>query len=455
LGDNARCALGTDLDEIARMRTRTRMFLVAALLSASACTGSEGGLDDAPSPPGKADGSDYTVTGAHAWYLVGDALTPGNDDLELAIEGPGAAKQVHMWIDRKYVKSVSGTSGDWTMAADIASLAPGKHEVLLAADNDRYAFSQIFFNRSHPLYVAVSNDWDTGDHGDDRLERQERLHARHPKMKMTHFVGPYTFTDPAVSPARAQQLVAWVKKYEAEKGDEIGLHIHPWCHFVTKAGVTCRTTPSFAYASDTSGRTVILGSYTQTELEKMFNKATELFKANGLPQPTSFRAGGWTATTDVLKAMKNTGHVSDASACNWHRLEEWNGVSNASLYPWNRENWSSIDEETQPYYPNVDDIQADVAPHIGILEVPDNGALTDYVSTAEMVEMFEKNYQPGEALTESKQYSIGYHPVSFSEEFFSRIDGALTEIDKHLAVDDKGPVIYARMSDLPKAFPQN
>ena len=43
--------------------------------------------------------------------------------------------------------------------------------------------------------------------------------------------------------------------------------------------------------------------------------------------------------------------------------------------------------------------------------------------------------------------------MDFSESFFQRIDGALTEIDKHLAVDDHGPVIYARMTDLVKAFP--
>jgi hypothetical protein len=44
--------------------------------------------------------------------------------------------------------------------------------------------------------------------------------------------------------------------------------------------------------------------------------------------------------------------------------------------------------------------------------------------------------------------------VNFSESFFVRIDNAMTEIDKHLAAEDKGPVIYVRMSDLPKAFPQ-
>ena len=51
-------------------------------------------------------------------------------------------------------------------------------------------------------------------------------------------------------------------------------------------------------------------------------------------------------------------------------------------------------------------------------------------------------------------YAIGYHPPNFSETFFQRIDGALTEIDRHLASAGTGPVVYARMSELTKAFPR-
>ncbi len=433
---------------------RTRLFLVGSLLLASACTSlDDGAPGDTPGRPGKADGG-YTVEGARTWYLVGDALTEGNDTVDLTIEGPSTTAVVHAWLDQQYAGRATKTGSTWKLSLDIADLPTGDHELLLAGDNDRYAFAAIDFKRSHPLYVAVSNDWDTGDHGDDKLERQERLHANHPNLVITHFVGPYTFTDPTVSPARAKVLVDWVKGYAASKGDEIGLHVHPWCHFVTAAGVTCRTSPSFAYVGDTSGRTVILGSYTRAELEKMFQKAGDLFVANGLPRPTSFRAGGWTSTSDVVKALGATGFVSDASAVNWSKLEEWEGVPNASLYPWNKMQWMRVDQTTQPYYPNTTDVAADAAPHESVLEVVDNGAMVDYVRADEMVAMFKANYTYGEALDETKHYSIGYHPVSFSEEFFNRIDTALYELDKHLAVDDHGPVIYARMSDLPKAFPK-
>ena len=449
---------GTDLDVLRRMRTRiafVALLTAGAGLGTSACTGEDAAIPgEAPTAPSKDDSGDYTVTGARAWYLVGNALTPGDDTLELSIKGPTSSQVVDLWLDGQYKKRATRTSTGWKFSLDISDLPPGDHVALLAADGDRYAFAAVRFKRSHPLYIAVSNDWDTGDHGDDKLERQDRLHAHHPRMTLTHFVGPYTFTDPAVSATRAQQLVNWVKGWEQSAGDEIGLHVHPYCNFVTTAGVTCRTAPSFAYASDTTGYTVILGSYTRTELEKLFIKAGQLFEANGLGKPTSFRAGGWTSTLDVLEALSTAGHVVDASGANWAKLEEWEHHAGAQLYQWNRENWASIDEESQPYYPNTSDLLADSAPHVDILEVPDNGALVDYVSTDEMVTMFRKNYAPGTALAEPRHYSIGYHPVNFSEAFFTRIDNALYEIDKHLAADDKGPAIYVRMSDLPTAFTQ-
>jgi hypothetical protein len=430
------------------------MRLVLALVLAAGCADPDLAVGDAPLPPGKDDAPGYAVSGGKAWYLVGNALTPGDDVLELSVDAPSSAHAVDLFLDGHFVKRAQRTGGTFRFETDIASLAVGEHRVLLSADGGHVAFAERRFQRSHPLYVAVSNDWDDPDHGDDKLERQERLHARHPALVITHFVGPYTFTDPTVTPARRQLLVEWVTKFAQTKGDEIGLHVHPWCNFVETAGVTCRTSPSFAYASgDTTGYTVRLDAYTRPELDKLFAKASQLFVANGLPKPTSFRAGGWTAEAHVLAALATAGHVADSSGCNWSRLEEWKGHTGASLYDWNKEHWAPIDETSQPYYPSKDDMLADAAPHLSILEVPDNGLLVDYVTGAEMIQMFQSNFS-GAALSTPTVYAIGYHPVSFSEAFFLRLDEALTEIDRHLVTGGTGPVIYVRMSDLARAFPR-
>ncbi len=434
------------------MRTRLSRLVLALVVALVACDAGDPPIPTtAPRPPAPEATSAFSVSGGRAWYLIGDALIPGDDQLAVVATGPDA-RVVDAWLDGQHVARAHDDAG-FHLALELQAVAPGEHHVLLAADGADTAFADLQFQRSHPMYVTVSNDWDTGDHADDKLERQDRLHAGHPHLVLTHFVGPYTFTDPTVSAARAQLLVDWVTRYRDTKGDEIGLHIHPYCNFVTTAGVTCRTTPSYGYDADVTGYTVRLGAYTQPELEQMLARAAELFVAHGLGRPTSFRAGGWTATGDVLAALETAGHVTEASGCNWARLEEWSRTFGATLFQWNRANWEPIGDTSQPYYPAVADILADAAPHRTILEAPDNGLLVDYVTTAEMVEMFGKNFD-GTALTASRHYSIGYHPINFSEAFFRRIDDALTAIDAHLAAEDRGPVVYARMSDLPRAFPR-
>jgi hypothetical protein len=128
-------------------------------------------------------------------------------------------------------------------------------------------------------------------------------------------------------------------------------------------------------------------------------------------------------------------------------MEEWKGHYGASLYAWNQEHWSSIDDTSQPYFPSLNDILSDAEPALPILELPDNGLLVDYVTADEMIEVFGKNFR-GDALQTPTMVSIGYHPPNFSEAFFTRMDGALDEIDRHLASADAGPVVYATASEL-------
>lgn len=425
-----------------------RLTILAIALSACVHSGDPPIPDGAPDLPAKADDTRFQIAGVKGWYLVRNGLTQGDDRLAFAVTG--SASVVDAWIDGRYAGRARRTANRFAFSLDISGLAVGPHRVLLAADGERIAFAALPFQRSHPLYVVVSNDWDDPDHGNDKLARQERLHARHPALVLTHFVGPYTFTDPAVTPARRAELVAWVNKLAATEGDEIGLHVHPWCSFATSAGVACRTQPSFADTSDATGYTVILASYTRTELETLFRHAAALFEQNGLPRPTSFRAGGWTANVDVLGALAAAGHVVDSSGCNWSRLEEWKNQPGAALYAWNQAQWSAIDDTSQPYYPSRTDIQADG--DLPILEVPDNGLLVDYVTGNEMIAMLDKNWPERGALREPVTYSIGYHPPNFSEAYFARIDQALTEIDKHLASDGAGPIVYVRMSDLKQVY---
>ncbi len=404
----------------------------------------------APSVPEDLD-SDAHLVSLQRWYLVGNALTPGQDTLALAVSPPSGAAGVDLWIDGSWAGSW-GAASEQVIDADLSGLEPGEHSLLLAASGEDQAFARFDVMRSHPYYVLVTNDWDRSYKEQGWLTRQEELHANHPAMKMTHFVGPYTFTDPEVSAEHAADLVAWLQGMVAAYDDEIGLHVHPYCNFVETTSVPCRHEPSFGYASDETGYTVELSSYGPEETQVLFEQAVSLFEANGIGTPTSFRAGGWTAAIHTLEALAATGFVVDTSGANWARLEEWEGIPDAGLYEWNQEHWATIGDTSQPYYPSEDDILASDPPVVPVLEVPDNGALVDYVDYYEIVEIFDANWSGG-ALEQPTTYVTGYHPVSFDVMNAIALNGGLDHIDQFLAQDDAGPVIYETMSHMALVWP--
>jgi len=331
---------------------------------------------------------------------------------------------------------------------DLVELAPGQHRVLLAADGAAQAFALLEFTRSHPLYVLTSTDWDTADNPDENLERHVELHRRHPGLLITHLLPPYTFTDESLSAERVDELVRWAVGMREDYGDELGVHIHPYRHFVEAVGVGFRSSPTALGGEDPTGYTVDLSSYDEDELRAMLEWTSALFVERGLGRPTSFRAGAWHADLETMRALVSAGFLVDTSALNVALLEEWRG---APLHAWVSEHWSTIDARSQPYYPNVDDILSSAAPRLALLELPDNGALVDYVSGAEMIEVLRANW-PGGALEEPRAVSIGWHPPNFGERYFERIDTALSEFDLHLAADDAGPLVYARLSDMTRVW---
>ena len=110
-------------------------------------------------------------------------------------------------------------------------------------------------------------------------------------------------------------------------------------------------------------------------------------------------------------------------------------------------------DTSQPYYPNTTDKQSGAAPTVPILEVPDNAIMVDYVTVQEMVDIFALNW-PGTALPEPRTYMMGFHPApSMSVEELRRLDGILDHADLYRASQHAGPVVYARLKDMPAVWP--
>ncbi len=420
-----------------------------------------------PSPPPDGSTPDdlgFHVAGAKAYYLVPNALVTGDTEIVLDVTTPPGTTSVDMFVDGAYVARASIVAGHVAMHAPLSSLKPDAHEVLLSVSGKSTAFARVPFVLSHPYYVFVSNDWDAPDNDPTNKvwTMEQELHDRHPELKLTHFVGPYTFTDPTVTEARRMEIVAWLKDKQAKYGDEVGLHIHPFCTFVTAAGVTCRTVPNGGAITsladmqgDSTGYKVLIAAYTYDEISSMLAKVDSLFTQYGLAKPTSFRAGGWEADTHVLKALSDHGYLTDASGCNWARIQQyWKGYL---IGDWNKEHWAPIVDTSQPYYPSQADLLSDAAPRFKTLEVPDNGILVDYITGDEMVRVFDQNWAAGTALTGPKVVAIGYHPISLvragNGNWLGYLHTAMDHADQYLASTGQGPVVYVRGSDIPKGLP--
>lgn len=415
---------------------------------------------EVPTAPAQNDSS-YVISGLRQWSIVGNEVDPGNDNMDVTIQAPEGIHYVDAWLNGGEGIRFFTTGTSFTATLDLSTLAPGDHQILFAAEGSDTAFAQHSFKRSHPLYVVVTTDWDDADTSDIALSLQDDLHDEHPELLLTHFVGPYTFTDPEVSQERQDLLVAWLKGMRDNYQDEIGLHIHPYCNFVDQVGtilsiedIPCNSQPSTVYSDDPTGYTVQVSSYDDEQFKNLLLASDKLFEANGLGKPTSFRAGGWTAEINTIRSLAAAGYVADTSALNWERLDEWNAPRMGTLYAWNKEHWSSIGDTSQPYYPSVDDVLVPGADSINVLEVPDNGILVDYVSTQEMIDIFEANWD-GEYLEGPVNYSIGFHPSNFNAQYKQTIGAALTHVDGFLASKDQGPVVYGRLSDMPKIWKRN
>ena len=436
-------------------------FLAFSLVLAVGACSDPAYPDPSESPPlaPLENDASFRLSGLREWAMVGNDIDPGHESFEVSITAPQGTDYIDGWLAGGPGFRFEQQDGEWNASVDLSALAPGEHELLLAANGEDTAFARHAFKRSHPVYVVVTTDWDDADTSDLALSLQDELHAEHEELLLTHFVGPYTFTDPEVSEQRRDLLVAWLLGMRADFADEIGLHIHPYCNFVTQVGtilggpeVECKIDESTVYSGgDTTGYTVRCSAYNDEDFTRLLLASDALFEERGLGKPTSFRAGGWTAELNTMRSLEAAGYVADTSALNWARLEEWNQPFRGTLYAWNREHWSSINDTSQPYYPSTDDILVTGPTTIGVLEVPDNGILVDYVETSEMIEIFDANWDRG-VLAAPVNYSIGYHPSNFNAVYKSRITKALDHVDLFLASQDKGPVIYGRLSDMAKVW---
>lgn len=232
------------------------------------------------------------------------------------------------------------------------------------------------------LELVVSVDWEGRDLTEANLHAMEAFRERFPDVPLTQFVNAAYYTKIG---ANAADVTARINRGIRSR-DERGLHVHGWKRLFEASGVTFRKTPTFwgpthPLSNDCNqdcGHEVPISAYTVDELRKVFRFSLDTLAANGLGRAKSFRTGGWMARSNVLEALVREGILRDNSAVNQPFLKE--EIGTLPLSTWLGELWPNVTDTSQPYL-----IDTPAGP---IVEIPDNGALADYVSPTDMMRVY-------------------------------------------------------------------
>ncbi len=226
------------------------------------------------------------------------------------------------------------------------------------------------------VHVVVSVDWEGRDVTLRNVEAMKALRAALPGVPLTHFLNAAYFTK---SDARPDELVARIGSVVLNT-DERGLHLHGWRSLIDSAGVLFKTSPSYwgenipLYpAGSDIGHEVEIAAYSVPQLRAIVRHSKAVLEEHGLSVGSAFRAGGWLATPEVLHAVRAEGFDIDSSSTDG----SWHGeLRGRRLHRRIFEVWPSVTRYSQPF--------TIATPAGQVLEMPDTGALADYVTAAEM-----------------------------------------------------------------------
>ncbi len=293
---------------------------------------------------------------------------------------------------------------------------------LCRADGDGLPPPSSSSKKTPRVTVTVSVDWEGRSLDESNIRAFEKLREDHPDVPLTHFLSGAYFTKPGVD---VSETTAAMRRM-IRPIDETGHHVHVWRSLVEAAGVKFHTGPTFwgdnrplgiGPAGDV-GHELELTTFNADELQKIVHEGVKRLTDAGFTISKSFRAGGWIADKNVLEAIRREGFLVDSSATdgNWHEAV----VGNTALPRRIREVWPGVKETTQPFV---------VETSAGkVLEMPDTGALADYVTEDQMVEHLRRAIERARAHPEEEVFAhIGFHQESAGS-YVGKISRALDRL---------------------------
>jgi len=265
---------------------------------------------------------------------------------------------------------------------------------------------------SRTIKVIVSVDWEGRDLYSKNLRAMEQFREEFPEVPLLHFMNPAYFTKKKADAEAVKRKIAPVFR----DSDEFGLHLHCWRSLVVAAGLKFRRAPRTAHLSNTGdtdkltgddGYQVPLTAYRMGEVRALLRYSRHKMAELGYGKPVAFRAGFWCASNVTLEALALEGFTSDCSELPPEYLRR----SPRSYF---KDLLSEVLEDLRGGTTPTSQPRLLEFGERRLLEVPNNGALADYVSGSDMLDIFEENVRLWQEENASRDVvvSIGFHQES-------------------------------------------
>lgn len=313
------------------------------------------------------------------------------------------------------------------------------------------------------LIVCSTVDWEGDALKPENIAVIQDFNKKYPHVPLTHYICPAYFTRGYDNKKVAQTIRSAIKE-----GDEVALHIHCWDSLVSHCGVEYIETPTWNAKNGKGtgvpmhgtsaldyGHDVPLGVYKPGEIDLIIDGSRALLAKVGLisdvSECTGFRCGGWVACDAVLESLtRRRGFEHEASGAPhvyfgklYTKLLSEYGFQ-LPLLDWLKHMWGS-GQVTAPYYlvnthihrwypdgvvgfdPSVTTVtQPFHDHHLGLVEIPDTGALADYTTRALMHAYVDRAM--GMFSSQDEVYiSLGFHDINASEK--NHFDPSYTNIE--------------------------
>lgn len=335
-------------------------------------------------------------------------------------------------ITKKMVYSQE--SDKWIGKVNLNDLEVGNHTLVLSVDIKDCEFKgkkELPFTLSYPVYVTWTLDWEGTDVKQSNLDRIVNISSKY-GIPVTHFFNPYIYY--STSANRSKTITNWILNRK-NAGDSIGLHLHMYEKYVRAAGVIPKQT-YWGYDGYGKGYDTPTVEYSYEEFMKILALAKSDFSKHGLDTPTIYRAGGWFANEEILRALEDSGFIADSSGRTPYKI----GKNNLTG-PWN------LSTTTQPYILNREDQNNTANPNTKLWEVPNNGLDSWSFNASQMIGAFKENYS-GDVSGSTKVVTYLSHPQGFEHDN-PILHEVFTEISKYTYKSDSGPVIFITIDKLP------